>query len=83
MTTPKQAMEALGLTGTGDFDTLTINLEAGQSVTLRRADVPSWPDGKELRHSTVVIGGIVFQVSYAMKIMNVAIDYFAMMAAGV
>ena len=83
MTTPRQAMEALGLTGTGDMDTLTINLEDGQQITLRRADIPTWPDGKELRKNTVVIGGIPFTVAFAVKVMDRAIDYFAMMAAGV
>ena len=83
MTTPKQAMEALGLTGTGDMDTLTITLEDGQQVTLNRADVPKWPDGRDLRKSTVVIGGVAFTVAFAVKVMDRAIDYFAMMAAGV
>jgi len=81
--TSREAMNALGLTGTGDRDNLTINLEPGQQVTLRRADVPSWPQGHDLRHSTVVISGTVYQVNYAVKIMEVAVDYFAMMAAGV
>lgn len=81
--TPKTALKKLGLTGTGTRDSLTINLEAGQTVTLNRADIPTWPQGKDLRKSTVVISGVAFQVAYAMDLMNTALEYFARTAAGV
>jgi hypothetical protein len=73
-------MKALGLTGTGTRDSLTINLEAGQSVTLNRTDIPKWPQGPALKKSTVVIDGTVFLVSYGVQIMQVAADYFSMVA---
>lgn len=79
--TPKTALRKLGLTGTGTRDSLKINLEAGQQVTLLRADVPNWPQGKELRKSTVVIGGVAFQVAYAMDLLNAACEYFALVGA--
>ena len=78
--TPKTALKKLGLTGTGTRDSLTINLEDGQQVTLNRADVPKWPQGKELRKSTVVIGGVAFQVAFAVDLLNTAVEYFARVA---
>jgi hypothetical protein len=78
--TPKTALKKLGLTGTGTHDRLVLDLGDGVQVTLNREDIPAWPQGKELRKSTVVLGGVVFSVSYAVDVMNAGVEYFALVA---
>jgi hypothetical protein len=72
---PDVALAEMGLTGTGTADTLTVDLDQGQVVTITKQDVASWPAGV-LRSSVVLIGGVPFEVRYAVDLMERARQYF-------
>lgn len=80
--TPMQALDHVGLTGTGTADSLTVTLDRGQELTLTRDDVKVWPDGQPLTSSVVLVGSVPFELRYAVDLMQRARQYFALVQHG-
>jgi len=74
--TTQEAMQQLDLTGTGTKDSLTVDLDTGQQITLTRDDVQTWPDREHTRASTVLVGGVLYELRFAVDLMQQARRYF-------
>ena len=74
--TTQEAMQQLDLTGTGTKDSLTVDLDTGQQITLTRNDVQTWPDCEHTRVSTVLVGTVPIELRFAVDLMQQARHYF-------
>lgn len=74
--TPQRAIRQLDLTGSGTLDSLTVDLDTGQQITLTREDVATWPDRKHTRVSTVLVGTVPIELRFAVDLMRRARQYF-------
>lgn len=74
--TTQEAMQQLDLSGTGTLDSLTVDLDTGQQITLTRDDVQTWPDCEHTRVSTVLVGTVPIELRFAVDFMQRARQYF-------
>jgi hypothetical protein len=74
--TPQEALKQSNLTGTGTRDSLTLDLQDGQRVTLTREDVTTWPGPEHKRVSFIVIGGVLYELRFSLDFMQRARQYF-------
>lgn len=80
--TPQEALKQSNLTGTGTLDSLTVDLDTGQQITLTRDDVQTWPDCEHTRVSTVLVGTVPIELRFAVDLMQRAQYYFELVSIG-
>lgn len=74
--TPQEALKLSNLTGTGTRDSLTLDLQNGQRVTLSREDLAAWQDHEHNRVSFVVVAGVLYELRFSQYLMQRAQRYF-------
>ena len=74
--TIQEALKQSNLTGTGTRDSLTLDLQDGQRVTLTREDVNAWPDYEHNRVSFILVAGVLYELRFSLDSMQRARRYF-------
>jgi hypothetical protein len=78
----EDALTELGLTGSGTTDSLTVDLDTGEQVTITRQQAADFPDAP-LRSTVVVLDGVTLETRYAVDLIGLARRYFELVPASV